>query len=125
MVYRRLGGVKVKSTKKQQDNINQLLKLIKENPELKIVPMVDLEIRGDDYAYYMGEWGTAEIDEYHCADGRIYFKKHDFDELIDKWIDDNYERYPKSPDELLEERAIAEIDTIEWTKAIIVRINSI
>lgn len=115
----------MKSTKKQQNNINQLLKLIKENPELKIVPMVDSEIRGDDYAYYMGEWGTAEIDEYHCADERIYFKKHDFEELIDKWIDDNYERYPKSPDELLEERAMAEIDTLEWTKAIVVHINSI
>lgn len=115
----------MKSIEKQQNKINQLLKLIKENPELKIVPMVDSEISGDDYSYYMGKWGTAEIDECYCTDGRIYFKKDDFEELIDKWIDDNYEKYPRSPDELLEERAIAEIDNLKWIKVIVVHINSI
>ena len=115
----------MKKIKKQQENINTLLKLINENPELEIVLMVDSEIGGYDYSYYMGEWGTAQIDEYHCSDERIYFKKDDFEELIDKWIDDNYEKYPKAPDELLEEMAIAEIDNLEWTKAIVVIIDSI
>ena len=114
-----------KKLENQQTNINQLLKLIMKNPTLEIIPMVDSEISGYDYNYYMGEWGTAEIDEYYCSDGRIYFKKDDFEELIDKWIDDNYEKYPKALDELLEERAIVAIDNLEWNKAIIVHINSL
>ena len=33
-----------------------LLQLIKDNPDLPIIPMVDAEIAGDDNGYYMGLW---------------------------------------------------------------------
>lgn len=119
------GGIVVKGLEKQQSNINQLLKLIKENPELEIVPMVDSEIGGYDYSYYMGEWGTAEIDEYHCSDERIYFKEQDFEELVDEFIDNNHEEYNDLTDEELEKLAEEKINNLEWVKAIVVHINSI
>lgn len=119
------GGIVVKGLEKQQNNVNELLKLIKENPELEIVPMVDSEIGGDDYSYYMGEWGTAEIYEYHCSDERIYFKEHDFEELVENFIDNNYEYYKNLGDDELRDVAEREVSNLEWIKAIVVYINSI
>lgn len=113
-------------SERQQENIKQLLKLIKDNPELEILPMVDCEcVPNDDFAYWMGEWGVAEVDHYYCRDERVYFKNDDFEELVDNWIECNYEKYPRSNNELLEERAMTEIESYNWVKAIVVKINSI
>ncbi len=35
------------------ENVKKLLELVKANPDLPIVPMVDAEICGDDYGTYM------------------------------------------------------------------------
>ncbi|HHX60356.1 MAG TPA: hypothetical protein GX707_06415 [Epulopiscium sp.] len=111
--------------KANKENIENLLKLIQENPGLEILPMVDSEcVPSDDFSYWMGEWGSAEIDKYYCSDERVYFKGDDFEELVDDWIDNNYERYPRASDELIEERAAAEIESYDWVKAIIVKINN-
>lgn len=111
---------------KRQSNINILLELIKENPELEIVPMVDSEcVPCDDFSYYMAEWGTARVDEYHRADERIYFKEQDFEELVEDFIDNNYEYYKNLGDDELQDVAEREVNNLEWTKAIVVHINSI
>lgn len=115
----------MKVLEKQQNNVNELLELIKENPELEIVPMVDSEVGGGDYSYYKGEWGSAEIDEYHCLDERIYFKKHDFEELVEDYIDNNYEYYRNLGDDELQEIAEREASNLEWKKAIVVYIRAI
>lgn len=116
----------MKKIEKQQKNINTLLGLIKENPELEIVPMVDSEIGGDDYSYYVAEWGTAEIDEYHCSDERIYFKAQDFEELVEDFIDNNHEKYNHYLTDIeIEELAEKEVNNLEWIKAIVVHINAI
>ena len=42
----------------QKEYINGLLELVKQNPDLPILPMVDSEIVGDDgYCRWMGSWG--------------------------------------------------------------------
>ena len=111
---------------KQKKNVKILMDLIKENPNLEILPMVCSEVVFDDsYSTWMGAWGTANIDEYHHSDDRIYFKKLDFEELVEKFIDDNYEEYPNLTDEELEKLAEKEVNNLEWTKAIVVNINSI
>lgn len=115
----------MKRLEEQQKNVNELLKLIKENPELEIVPMVDSECGGDDYSYYMAEWGNAKIDEYHCSDDRIYFKEYDFEELVEDFIDNNYEKYSNLADIELEELAEKEVNGLEWNKAIVVYIGAI
>lgn len=111
---------------KQQKSINELLELIKENSELEILPMVDTEcVPCDDFAYWMAKWGSAEINEYHCSDERIYFKNDDFEELVEEFIDNNYEYYENIGDDELRELAEREVNNLEWTKAIVVHINSI
>ena len=49
-------------------NTEKFLKLVKENPDLPIVPMVDEEVVADDCStYWMGEWGYSEVTEYYIG----------------------------------------------------------
>ena len=58
---------------KQKENVGALLKLIKENPNLPIVPMVATECVFDvSYGYWMSEWGNANVTKYWCDDERFY-----------------------------------------------------
>lgn len=111
---------------RQQENINNLLLLAKENPDLEIVPMVATEcVFSDDFSSWMAEWGNASIDEYYCSDERIYFKSKDFDELVEDFIDNNFEEYSDLSDEELEKLAEKTVNGYEWVKAIVVRINEL
>ncbi len=50
---------------KQNKLTAELLKLIQENPELPVVPMVAGEVvPNDEYGYWLGRWGKAKVDEY-------------------------------------------------------------
>ena len=112
----------MKTIEKQQENIKNLLKLISENPDLEILPMVDSEcVQSDDYSSWMSAWGNARVDYYYCSDERIYFKYHDFEELVEKFIDDNCEE--DFADEEFEKIAESKVEAYEWVKAIIVNIN--
>lgn len=42
----------------------ELFKLMQENPELPVVPMVDYEIIGEDCGRWLGAWGSSYIGEY-------------------------------------------------------------
>jgi hypothetical protein len=110
--------------KKQQNDVNALMQLIKDNPELEIMPMVDYEcVLGDDFRYWAAEWGEARVDEYYVCDERIYFRKSDFDTLVEDFIDKNYEDYPNHSDEELEKLAEEKINSYEWEKVIVVYIK--
>lgn len=95
--------------------IDKLLKLIKENPYLPIVPMVDGEIAGDDYSYYVGKWGDSCIDEYFIELGHIFFKSDDDMYEVLEYIEDDI---PESDEEC---RKLYE--NLPWKKAIIVYIR--
>ncbi|MFA7157645.1 MAG: hypothetical protein WC123_08185 [Bacilli bacterium] len=110
---------------KQKENVSVLLKLIKENPELPILPMVATECVCDDsYCYWMAEWSRAEVTKYWCSDERIY-QYDDFDDLVETWIDNNYEEHPSLNDEELEVLAERIVNSYDWVDAIIVYINNI
>ena len=112
---------------KKQKNINDLLKLIKENPELPILPIVDSEIvASDDSNYFVGSWGESRIDYYWCDDERIYSKENDFEELVEDIIntDNNYdEEFGKLNDEEKEKLAEKIVEEYNWIKCIFVSIN--
>lgn len=103
-----------------------LINLIKENPELEILPMVDTDcVCSDDFSYWAAKWGIAEVDEYWCNDGRerVYFKSNDFDDLVDEFIDNNYEDYPDLTDDELRKLAEEKVNSYEWIKTIAVYIG--
>ena len=90
---------------KQKENVSKLLELIKEYPDYEIVPMVDRDCVFDDsFGYWMGNWGSAKVTKYWTSDERVY-QYDDFDELVEEWIDNNYEDYPGIADYELEEKA--------------------
>lgn len=109
-----------------KENVNTLSQLIKENPELPILPLVATEaVRDDSFSYWMAKWGGAKIDKYWCDDERVYLYNEDFETLVDEWIDANYEDYPNFTDEELQKKAENVINSYEWVEAIIVYIEQL
>jgi hypothetical protein len=101
---------------KKQENTNQLLELIKQNPELEILPMVSTEcVPSDEFGYWGAAWGRSEVDEYLVIGERIYFKSIDFDEVVDLQFDDS---------EGDEEHATIKAEQLGWIKAIVVHIET-
>lgn len=105
----------------QKENVQSLLNLIKENPELKIVPMVDTEIVADDgYSSWLGSFGKAEIDHIWNSGERIFFKSQDEEELVQNILDE----IPLEIDDATAERTANDIvEKYEWEKVIVVWIG--
>ena len=45
-------------------NTKELLELIKENPDLPILPMVNYKVCGGDFAYWTGCFSRPMVDEF-------------------------------------------------------------
>lgn len=105
----------------QKENVQSLLDLIKENPELKIVPMVDTEIVADDgYSTWMGSFGKAEIDYIWNSGERIFFKSQDEEDLVQNILDE----IPLEIDDAIAEITANDIvEKYEWEKVIVVWIG--
>lgn len=110
------------------EKTKELLKLIEENPDLPIVPMVDAEVIGDDSGYWLGSWQGAYIGKYilHEDYGVIFYDEKDPDivDIFEKFFDYGEcgidEELPDS-EALPIMRKI--IDGLNWTKAIVVYID--
>ena len=104
--------------------LNDLIQLMKDNPDLPVIPMVDSDIvAGDEYGYWMASFGSCSIKEF----------------AVDRWYGDGVIRYrddSRAEESLIEaiaerkydgtdedyEKAKEEADKL-WTKAIIVKIE--
>lgn len=115
----------MKQIEKQQENVKHLLQLVKDNPELNILPMVATEcVDSDDASYWMARWSKTEVDEYYAGDERIYFKSIDAEELIDEYMSDMLDELGEDGEnEDIEQYAVNKVDSLNWVKAIIVHIN--
>lgn len=109
-------------TEREKQNREELFKLIQENPDLPIVPMVDADIVADDCGYWLGAWGRASIDEYVIAERseKMLFKSDDdvFGALESYMSYEEFEALPEA-----ESECRPYYDKLPWTKAIIVYIN--
>lgn len=101
------------------EKLKKLLELIKANPELPIIPMVDTEVvQSDGFQNWRGSWGDAEIREfvgyqmYGDCESIIY--REDIDDIIEDI---------SSNSDACEEEAEEIANKLEWVKAIIVAIN--
>lgn len=65
---------------KQKQKNEAFLKLVRKNPTLPIVPMVDSEIVAEDCGYWMGAFGSASVGEYACYDDRFFDDREEFKE---------------------------------------------
>lgn len=108
--------------KTQKERLAELFRLIKENPELPILPMVDSEIVADDYCTrWTGSWGSAEITEYYITEERVHFKDvDDWGEISDVLSSEfGYDVYETMSDNTAKEV----YENLPWIKAIAVNID--
>lgn len=118
------GELHMENAKSISENQTELFKLIQDNPDLPVMPMVDGEIvAGDDYGYWQGAWGTVRIDEYLKPKSEydyIRFKSDDdvFDVLEHYLTDEEFEALPETEEEC---RPI--YNALPWIKVIVVYIT--
>ena len=107
-------------------HVEELLKLIKENPNLPIVPMVESEVvAGDDYSYWIGEWGCCEVTEYYLGNEKVHFKSDDEEDVL---MDLQGCKWCMTPDgkdiyDLSDEEWDKLYKSIPWIKCIVVYIT--
>ena len=74
---------------RRTENEAALLDLIKQNPDLPVIPMVYGEVvAGDDFSTYMGAFGSSHIGEYAIFCERVYFNREEFAEDVYYKYDD-------------------------------------
>lgn len=110
----------------QQENLNMLLKLMKENPTLRVLPMVDTDVvPSDDFTMWAGEFGASKIDYIWGEEERIYFKSTDEEELINETMDviGCNEELKNLTEEQIEDMADKEVENLDLEKVIVVKIT--
>ena len=108
---------------KEKENRDNLFRLMKENPDLPVVPFVDSEIVKEGVGYWQGSWGLAMVDEYViAARAECFIFKSDDDvfDALEKYMSwEDFENLPEDEETCRREY----YDKLPWTKAIIVYIN--
>lgn len=109
------------TSENEKENREELFRLMQENPELPIVPMVDYEIVADDSGRWLGSWGSSYIGEYLIGEEQVHFREDDDPSEVDKVLSERYgdDYYTDMTDEQ-EAEAYA---GLPWIKAIIVNID--
>lgn len=106
----------------------KLIELIKENPDLPVIPMVDYEVVGDDSStYWMGQWGRCEVTEYYNGWERIHFRDDDEENIINDLAEGmgwGCDREGRDIYDLTDEEWNELVKSIPWTKAIVVYITT-
>ena len=107
---------------------NNLIKLMQEHPDYPVVARVDSDVcyEADQFLWYLGNFGSAEIGElliYHefSYTAKVYTERRHF---IEDWQDENYSKpkYSKLSPEEFEEIAKKVCDEQNWRKVIFVNI---
>lgn len=70
-------------TEREKQNREKLFKLMQENPELPVIPLVDSEVVYDDSCCnWIGSWGWAEKVKFISGEERIYFNDDDPEDVL-------------------------------------------
>ena len=104
----------------------EIIKLIRENPELPIVPMVNSEVVADDsYSYWMGKWGRCEVTEYYMGRNAVHFKDDDEEDVLNDMVECKYgcDKDGRDIYELSDEEWDKLFASLPWIKCIAVYIT--
>ncbi len=107
--------------KSEKERRDELFKLMQENPDFPVVPMVDYEIVAEDSGRWLGAWGSSYIGEYLVGEERVCFREDDDPSEIQRTLEEElgYEAY----EAMSEEEEKAAYAGLPWIKAIIVDID--
>ena len=103
-----------------------IIKLIQENPELPVVPMVDSEVVAEDWGYWLGHWGRCEVTEYYSGRERVHFKDDDEEDVLNDMEGCKYGHDKDGRDiyELPDEEWDKMFASLPWIKCIVVYITT-
>ena len=105
----------------------ELLKLIQENPDLPVVPMVDEEIVADDNCtWWLGSWGHSKVTEFYNGREYVHFKDDDEEDVLTDLVGCDYSCDMQGRDvyDLSDEEWDKLYASIPWTKCIVVYITT-
>lgn len=107
---------------KEKNNREELFRLMQENPDLPVFPIVDGEIAGEICEYWLGTWGVARVDEYIIAlgneRGEMFIKGNsNVLEVLARYLSDD------EFNALTVESCRSRYNNLPWKKAIIVYID--
>lgn len=82
------------------ENIEKLVQLVKENPELPVIAMVHYDIVGDDiYSRWLGQFGYVKVGEYTLYGDRYFDDREEFKEQYynqnDEWLSEKFNYDPR------------------------------
>ena len=103
----------------------ELIKLMKENPDLPVLPLVDSEVVADDFGYWLGKWGLCEVKEYYNGRVRIHFKDDDEEEVLVDMVGCKYSKTKDGRDiyDLPDDEWKELFESLPWQKVIVVYIT--
>lgn len=109
------------------ENLLKLIELVKENPKLRVVPLVDSAVVIDDgYSYWLGSIGKPRLDDIYMPADHIYLKSNDKDELVEQFLDDRYfdAIFQTYPEKEQYQKAKAHVASLSWEPVIVVPIQT-
>ena len=109
------------------NNSEKFLRLVKQNPDLPIVPMVEEDVVADNCSsWWRGYWGTCEINEYYVGRERVHFKDDDEENVLNDMVGCKYSETKDGRDiyDLSDEEWKELFNSLDWVKAIVVYITT-
>jgi len=107
-------------------NTEKLLELIKENPDLPVIPIVDSEVVADDCcSWWLASFGDVQVDEYCIGNEHVHFKSDDEEDVLGDLPGCKYYKTPDGRDilELNDDEWKELYNSQDWKRAIIVHIS--
>ena len=101
---------------------NDLIKLIQENPDLPIIPMVYFEVVADSSGYWMGAWGRCEVTEYYLGREHVHFRDDDEEDVLNDLV--GHDLQGRDIYDLSDEEWNELYQSVPWTKCIVVYITT-
>lgn len=110
------------TSEKERKNREKLFELLRENPDLPVLAMVESEIVADDgYARWAGSFGDCYVGEYINGEERIYFRDDEDDEEMERLVEEMLG--PENCETITPEIIKETYQNAGWIKAIIVDID--
>lgn len=105
----------------------KLLKLIQENPDLEIVPIVDSEVVADDgCVWWLGKWGHSEKTKYYSGREYIHFYDDDKEDALNDMVGCKYSETKDGRDvyDLSDAEWDALYESLPWVECIVVYVTT-
>ena len=104
----------------------EIVKLIEENPDLPILPIVDSEVVADEGGYWLGEWGHCRVTDYYKGRTCIHFGDDDEEDVLNDLAGCKYGYDSQGRDiyDLTDEEWDALYDSLPWKRCIAVYITT-